>query len=89
MPNEQTWVVVTWLRADFGAPIRHNTIAQKRERNDFDSQKEAVGYAMSLEDKVRRSVEIEMPGRGAPLGLPIIKQMYETQKLADEAEGLG
>ena len=50
--------VVTWERTAF-VPIGRNP--PSRERKTFDSQKEAVDFAMSLDDPQRRRVQLHLP----------------------------
>jgi hypothetical protein len=72
--------VVTWLAGNFGAPIRHGTIAPRREQRTFNSQKEAVDFAMRLNEVARRSAELYLPGGSTPVGIEIIEQMHDAQK---------
>jgi hypothetical protein len=67
--------VLTWERTAFVPIGRRHARMPRRERKAFDSQKEAVDFAMSLDDPQRRTVQLHLPG-GDIAALPIIEQMY-------------
>ena len=71
-----TWVL-TGARAAFLA------IGRKKkpplEGIAFDSQDEAVDFAMSLDYPQRRTVQLHLPNRDIA-ELPVIEQMYAAQK---------
>ena len=73
MPMAYKWVV-TWERTGF-VPIGRKNIPPSRERKTFDSQKEAVNFAMSLDDLQRRTVQLHLPD-GDIAYLPRIEQMH-------------
>jgi hypothetical protein len=66
--------VLTWARTAFISIGRKN-IPPRREQKAFDSQKEAINFAMSLDVPQRRTVQLHLPG-GDIAELPIIEQMY-------------
>jgi hypothetical protein len=71
--------VVTWERTALLSTGRRK-IPPSRERKTFDSQKEAVNFAMSLDKPQRRTVQLRLPG-GDVANLAAIEQMYaEYQK---------
>jgi hypothetical protein len=71
--------VLTWARTAFISIGRKN-IPPRREQKAFDSQKEAVNFAMSLDHPQRRTVQLHLPG-GDIAYLPRIEQMHvEHQK---------
>src|SRR5262249_32787921 len=52
--------VLTWARTAFISISRKN-IPPRREEKAFDSQKEAVNFAMSLDEPQRRTVQLHLP----------------------------
>jgi hypothetical protein len=66
--------VLTWARAAFISIGRKN-IPPRREQKAFDSQREAVNFAMSLDVPQRRTVQLHLPG-GDIAELTVIEQMY-------------
>jgi hypothetical protein len=71
--------VVTWERTALLSTGRRK-IPPSRERKTFDSQREAVNFAMSLDDPQRRWVQLHLPD-GDVAYLSRIEQMYvEHQK---------
>ena len=74
--------VVTWERTSF-LPIGGRNIGPSRERKTFDSQKEAVDFAMGLDEPQRRTVQLHLPGCGDVAELPVIELMHAAQQLAD------
>jgi len=70
--------VLTWARAAFITISRRNS-ARLRERLAFDSQKQAIDFAMSLDEPQRQTVQLYLPN-GDMAGLPVIEQMYAAQK---------
>jgi hypothetical protein len=72
--------VVTWERTAFVPIGRRHLRTPRRERKMFDSQKEAVNFAISLDEPQRRTVQLHLPD-GDIAYLPRIEQMYaEHQK---------
>ena len=71
--------VLTWARIAFIPIFSRKNIPQPRERIAFDSQKEAVDFAMSLDDPQRQTVQLHLPG-GDIAELLVIQKMYATQK---------
>ena len=63
--------VVTWTAS---VPIGRRNIPPSRERKTFDSQKEAVNFAISLDEPQRRTVQLHLPD-GDIAYLPRIEQM--------------
>ena len=55
MPDK--WVV-SWERTAFVVPMGGRNIQPRPERKAFDSQKEAVNFAMSLDDAKRRTAQL-------------------------------
>ena len=72
MPDK--WVV-SWERTAFFVPMGGRNIQPRPEWKAFDSQKEAVNFAMRLEDTKRRTAQLHLPG-GASAYLSSIEQMY-------------
>ena len=72
MPDK--WVV-SWERAAFFVPMGGRNIQPRPEWKAFDNQKEAVNFAVSLEDTKRRTAQLHLPG-GDSAYLPSIEQMY-------------
>ena len=70
MPHK--WVV-SWERAAFFVPMGGRNIQPRPEWKAFD--KEAVNFAVSLEDTKRRTAQLHLPG-GDSAYLPSIEQMY-------------
>jgi hypothetical protein len=66
--------VLTWARTAFISISRKN-IPPPLEHMAFDSQKEAVDFAMSLDHPQRRTVRLHLPG-GNIAELAVIEQMY-------------
>jgi hypothetical protein len=66
--------VLTWARTAFISIGRKN-IPPRREQKAFDSQREAVNFAMSLDVPQRRTVQLHLPG-GDIAELTVIEQMY-------------
>jgi hypothetical protein len=75
-PMTDKWVL-TWARAAFIAISRNS--ARLRERLVFDSQKQAIDFAMSLDEPQRQTVQLYLPN-GDIADLPVIEQMYAAQK---------
>jgi hypothetical protein len=76
-PMTDKWVL-TWARTAFIMIGCKNDLLF-RERLAFDSQNEAVDFAMSLDVPQRRTVQLHLPG-GDIAELPVIEQMHATQK---------
>ena len=74
--------VVTWERTAF-VQIGRRHMRTPRQRKTFDSQKEAVDFAMSLDEPQRRTVQLHLPGGGDIAELPVIELMHAAQQLAD------
>jgi hypothetical protein len=70
--------VLTWARGAFIAICRENS-ARLRERLEFESQKGAIDFAMSLDAPQRQTVQLYLPN-GDIADLPAIEQMYAAQK---------
>ena len=70
--------VLTWARAAFITISRRNG-ALLRERLAFDSQNQAIDFAMSLDSPQRQTVQLYLPN-GDIADLPVIEQMYAAQK---------
>jgi hypothetical protein len=68
--------VVTWERTAF-VPIGGMNIPPRRQQKAFDSQKEAINFAMSLDDAQRQTAQLHFPG-GEIAYLPSIVGMHET-----------
>jgi hypothetical protein len=66
--------VLTWARTAFISISRKN-IPPRREEKAFDSQKEAVNFAMSLDYPQRRTVQLHLPD-GDIAELLVVEQMY-------------
>jgi hypothetical protein len=75
-PMTDKWVL-TWARAAFIAISRNS--ARLRERLVFDSLKQAIDFAMSLDEPQRQTVQLYLPN-GDIADLPAIEQMYTAQK---------
>ena len=58
MPDK--WVV-SWERTAFVVPMGGRNTQPRPERKAFDSQKEAVNFAMSLDDAKRRTAQLHLP----------------------------
>jgi hypothetical protein len=72
--------VLTWERIAFVPIGRRHMRMPRNERKTFNSQKEAVNFAMSLDHPQRRTVQLHLPG-GDIAYLPRIEQMHvEHQK---------
>jgi hypothetical protein len=76
-PMTDTWVL-TWARTAF-VTIGRKSSPSLRERAAFESQEGAVDFAMSLDDPQRRTAQLHFPN-GDIAELPVIEQMYVTQK---------
>ena len=70
--------VLTWARAAF-IRISRKGSAGLRERLEFDSEKSAIDFAMSLDNPQRQTVQLYLPN-GDTADLPMIEQMFATQK---------
>ena len=70
--------VLTWARTAFVAIGCKNDLLF-REHLAFDSQNEAVDFAMSLDDPQRRTVQLHLPS-GDIFELSVIERMHATQK---------
>ena len=68
--------VLSWERAAF--LIGRKNSPPRREHLVFGSQKEAVDFAMSLDDPQRRTVQLHLPN-GDIAKLSAIEQMYAGQ----------
>jgi hypothetical protein len=68
--------VVTWQRATF-APIGAQNIPAANGQKACDSQREAVIFAMNLDDAQRQTARLHFPG-GEIVELPVIEQMWAT-----------
>jgi hypothetical protein len=66
--------ILTWARTAFISISRKN-IPPPLEHAVFDSQTEAVNFAMSLDHPQRRTVRLHLPG-GDIAELAVIEQMY-------------
>ena len=66
--------VVTWKRAAF-APIGAQNIAAAPVQKACDGQREAVFFAMSLDDAQRRTARLHSPS-GETVEFPAIEQMW-------------
>jgi hypothetical protein len=66
--------VLTWARTAFISISRKN-IPPRREEKAFDSQKEPVNFAMSLDVPQRRTVQLHLPD-GDIAELLVVEQMY-------------
>jgi hypothetical protein len=75
-PMPDKWVL-TWARIAFVTIGRKNS-PFVREHMTFDSPREAVDFAMSLDDPQRRTVQLHLPS-GDIAELPVIEQMHATQ----------
>jgi hypothetical protein len=71
--------VLTWARIAFVPIFGRKNIPPPREQMAFDSQKEAIDFAMSLDDPQRQTVRLHLPG-GDIAELLVIQQMHTTQK---------
>ena len=71
MPDR--WVV-TWEPTAF-APVGGKNLSPAREQKTLDSQREAVHFAMGLDDAQRRTVQLYMPG-GDIAYLASIEKMF-------------
>lgn len=67
--------VVTWERTALVPIGRKKIPLSRRERKTFDSQKEAVNFAISLDEPQQRTVQLHLPD-GDIAYLPRIEQMY-------------
>jgi hypothetical protein len=70
--------VLTWARAAF-ITIGRKDSARLRERLEFDSEEEAIGFAMNLDDPQRQAVQLYLPS-GDIADLPVIEKMQVAQK---------
>jgi hypothetical protein len=70
--------MVTWQRATF-APIGAQNIPAAHAQRACDSQREAVIFAMNLDDAQRRTARFRSP-RGEIVELPVIEQMWATPR---------
>jgi hypothetical protein len=75
-PMTDKWVL-TWARAAFITLSRNGL--RLRERMAFDSQNQAIDFAMSLDKPQRKTVQLYLPN-GDIADLPVIEQMYAAQK---------
>ena len=66
--------VLTWARTAFISISRKN-IPPRREEKAFDSQKEPVNFAISLDVPQRRTVQLHLPD-GDIAELLVVEQMY-------------
>ena len=66
--------VVTWKRAAF-APIGAQNIPAALVQKACDGQREAVFFAMSLDDAQRRTARLHSPS-GETVEFPAIEQMW-------------
>ena len=71
----EKWVL-SWARIAF-VPMGGRNIQPRLERKTFDSQKEAINFAMSLDYAQRRTVQLHMPD-GDVAYPPSIEQMHAT-----------
>jgi hypothetical protein len=76
-PMTDKWVL-TWARTAF-ITIGSKNDPLFREHLAFDSQNEAVDFAMSLDDPQRRTVQLHLPC-GDIAELQVIERMHATQK---------
>jgi len=83
MPDK--WVV-SWECAAFFVPMGGRNIQPRPERKAFDNQKEAVNFAVSLEDTKRRTAQLHLPG-GDSASLPSIEQMYARYQESARCSG--
>jgi hypothetical protein len=70
--------ILTWARTAFISISRKN-IPPPLEHAAFDSQTEAVKFAMSLDYPQRRTVRLHLPG-GDIAELAVIEQMYAQRQ---------
>ena len=70
--------VLTWARTAFISISRKN-IPPRREEKAFDSQKEPVNFAMSLDVPQRRTVQLHLPD-GDIAELLVVEQVRATSK---------
>ena len=68
--------VLTWARTAF---VSFGRKMPFREHMLFDSEREAVDFAMSLDDPQRRTAQLHMPD-GNVAELPAIERMYAIHK---------
>ncbi len=68
--------VVTWRRAIF-SPIGAQNIPSARGQQACESQREAVNFAMGLDDAQRQTSRLQFPS-GETVELPVIEQMWAT-----------
>src|SRR5262249_16323295 len=73
MPMASEWVV-TWRHAIF-SPIGVQNIPSARGQKVCDSQREAVIFAMGLDDATRRKARLQLPNDESG-ELPAIEQMW-------------
>ena len=77
----EQWVV-TWQRANFAAPIGAQNIPAAHAHKACHSQREAVIFAMSLDDAQRLTARLHFPS-GEIAELPVIEQMWATYQEGD------
>jgi hypothetical protein len=70
--------IVTWLAIEVRSRTPGTTAMPRQEQKTFGNQKDAVNFAMSLDEGRRRTAELHFGGQVA--GLPIIEQMYAAIK---------
>jgi len=75
--------IVSWLLVEVRHVHRGASITPKREHKSFDSQKDAVSFAICLLEPLRRSAELHMPG-GQPVGIAVIEQMHADQQAREK-----
>ena len=71
--------VLTWARIAFVPIFSRKSVPPPREHMAFDSQKEAIDFAMSLDDAQRQTVQLHLPG-GDIAELSVVQRMHAAQK---------
>jgi hypothetical protein len=79
MPDR--WVV-TWEHTAF-APVGGRNLPPRRQQQAFNSLREAVNFAMSLDDAQRSTVQIHLPG-GEIVYLASIEGMHTGYQKEDK-----
>jgi hypothetical protein len=78
--------VLTWERTAFVQIGRRHLHTPRRERKTFNSQKEAVNFAMSLDEPQQRTVQLHFPD-GDIAYLPRIEQIYAEHQRTNKSAG--
>jgi hypothetical protein len=71
--------VLTWARVAFVPVFVHKNNPPPTEHMAFDSQKDAVDFAMSLDNPQRQTAQLHLPC-GDIADLRTIQEMYATKK---------